>query len=186
VTIEHARRSIQVLENELKGGGVEGVRLIREEKNKKGKGKGMDLDSDGNEDDEVEELEEEEEGVPYLLIPLVGTRAISAHIDEKSGRFELRVANTFESAVEETTKAHTEKAGEGGGEGEGASQESRLRSASDRINSLRFGGTNRAGNAVGDGDYWMKSLPDVIAKIKATVSFVVLSRSTLSRIVLIV
>ena len=166
--MEHARRSVEVMESELTGGGIEGVKLIKRKKDLKGKGRDMDLERNEKENENENEEELEEEGVPYLLIPLVGNRAISAHIDQRSGRFELRVATTSSSSeiVEEESE---EKIGQGGGEGgEGTSQESRLRSASDRINSLRFGTASRGGN--GEGDYWMKSLPEVIAKIKATVS----------------
>jgi len=164
--MEHARRSVEVMESELTGGGIEGVKLIREKKDLKGKGRDMDLERD--EDENENEGEFEEERVPYLLIPLVGNRAISVHVDQRSGRSELRVATTSSSS-EIVEEASEEKIGQGGGEGgEGTSQESRLRSASDRINSLRFGTASRGGN--GEGDYWMKSLPEVIAKIKATVS----------------
>lgn len=167
--MEHARRSVEVMESELTGGGIEGVKLIKRKKDLKGKGRDMDLERNEKENENENEEELEEEGVPYLLIPLVGNRAISAHIDQRSGRFELRVATTSSSEDTVEEEESEEKIGQGGGEGgEGTSQESRLRSASDRINSLRFGTASRGGN--GEGDYWMNSLPEVIAKIKATVS----------------
>lgn len=110
--------------------------------------------------------EDEEAGrVPHLVVPLVGQYALTVHVEAKSGRVELRSASTTAMDATEESGLATGIAGMASGDGEGGgSREARLRSATDRLNSSRF--TSGENNP----DAWIKSLPEVIAKIRATVS----------------
>ncbi|GAA5880549.1 hypothetical protein JCM16303_005426 [Sporobolomyces ruberrimus] len=204
VTKRHARETIEVVEKELKGGirkeghgDGESVKVIYPlSEPERGEGEkltkrtiganGMDFDGTEKEDDqEEEEEEEEEEVVPYLCVPLVGPYAMTVHVDSKSGRVDLRsTTSTIASdAIGESSVVAESETGSGEGEG---SREARLRSASERINSLRFSGGQ---GGEGNGDAWIKGLPDVIAKIRATTTldeistlFTLLSLPTLRRL----
>ncbi|GAA5897842.1 uncharacterized protein JCM6883_000839 [Sporobolomyces salmoneus] len=172
VTKRHARETIEAVAKEL------GVSR-NDENGEKGARMVYPASSNPRTDEmEVEtprEKEEEEEEVPFVFVPLVGPHALEIHVDPKSGRVELRSAS---SSTTGETAATTIADGEGGGE-----REARCRSASDRLNSLRFS------SGEGNGDAWIKSLPEVIAKIRATtildelsLLFTLLSLPTLRRL----
>ncbi|GAA6007036.1 mediator of RNA polymerase II transcription subunit 14 [Rhodotorula paludigena] len=171
VTAIHARETVERLAEVVRGApgekergarvvyppaeGVGAERLDRED--------GMELDDEDAEEDEGEEGEadEESEQVPHLLLPLVGSQALSAHINPLSGRFELRLASTAASA--------------NSAEGDAASAvvEQRLRAAAERIDFERFvpapppPGVGGAVAAV-DGEVWMRGVAEVVARLRAS------------------
>ncbi|GAA5935454.1 Rgr1p [Sporobolomyces koalae] len=156
VTYRYSRSTVGSIARELEQAGFEGIKVMRT-----GRARGasmMQLDEDVNDqgEDEDRARDSEEE---HVFVPLVGPHAISLHIDHKSGKFEIRACtNSEDVAAEENT---AEQLGKGLGTGESGNREGRLRSASERINSSRFSGE-------GNGHAWLKSVPEVIAKIRAT------------------
>ncbi|GAA6010337.1 hypothetical protein JCM11491_006274 [Sporobolomyces phaffii] len=138
------------------------------------------VDGEGEENEASDDDERSGSGeVPHVFVPLVGPHAVTVHIDPKSGRFELRNAS---SASTETVASTTEANATATGDGESTSRETRLRTASDRVNSARFAGDAAA-------ETWIKGLPEVIAKIRATTIldeistlFTLLSLPTLRRL----
>ncbi|GJN91168.1 hypothetical protein Rhopal_004186-T1 [Rhodotorula paludigena] len=171
VTAIHARETVERLAEVVRGApgekergarvvypAEEGVGAVRSDG-----GDGMELDDEDAEESEGEEgeVDEETEQVPHLLLPLVGSQALSAHILPLSGRFELRLASTAASATS--------------AEGDAASAvvEQRLRAAAERIDFERFvpappppslGG---AATAV-DGEVWMRGVAEVVARLRAS------------------
>ncbi|GAA5952945.1 hypothetical protein JCM3765_003014 [Sporobolomyces pararoseus] len=117
----------------------------------------------GIDNDDEDVVYDEEEG--FIRLRLVGDYSISIHVDFKSGKIEFKSLQQGDISSSSSS-----------------SQENRLRSASERLNSLRF-------SKEGGETNWLKSLPEVISKIKATtildkisISFSLLSLPTMRRL----
>ncbi|GAA6064293.1 hypothetical protein JCM10212_000727 [Sporobolomyces blumeae] len=173
VTHKHARETVERLADELRLGlGKEGwgrsnraglgIRVVHPTPN--GKFGGTSAESDGDRDgmdvDRSEATSDGQGGVPFIRIPLVGPHEVVARIDPFTGLLGLSFAI---SSLDKPAEGRVSSEGDGsngGGNGRGE----KLRAATDKINASRF-----KGEGSGEGSAaWMKMLPEVIAKIRAT------------------
>ncbi|GAA5890690.1 hypothetical protein JCM8208_004963 [Rhodotorula glutinis] len=186
VTARHARETVRRLGAVVREVGETGARVMFDD--------GAGEDDDG-EDEEGEEKEDERAlRVPHVRIPLLPSsaadlapstaaaaavpprQALAAHIDPRTGRFELRAASS--SASSASGEGASATADEAGAEGGGARAQ-RLRAASERIDRERFAvglGAGGPGASAGAGagsagqseEGWMRAVGDVVARIRAS------------------
>ncbi|GAA6055772.1 hypothetical protein JCM3770_004794 [Rhodotorula araucariae] len=133
----------------------------------------------GDEGKETDEDEDEDEadraGEPYLRIPLLGAQALEAHVAPRTGRFELRIATSTGAGAGPDADADADE-GEGDGEGVGGTRAARLRTAAERVNRERFApvpappvaASAAAATQPQDGEGWMRGVPEVVARIRAS------------------
>ncbi|GAA5924067.1 hypothetical protein JCM3775_005586 [Rhodotorula graminis] len=182
VTARHARETVRRLGEVVREAGETGARVV--------------FADGGSEDDDDEEEQGEEQDderalrVPHVRIPLLPSaaataaaqprQALAAHIDPRTGRFELRAASSPSSLSTSSSSAGagaSATADEAGAEGGGARAQ-RLRAASERIDRERFaalpgpagpGAAAAAGQGERERDEgWMRTVGDVVARIRAS------------------
>ncbi|GAA5844535.1 hypothetical protein JCM9279_006338 [Rhodotorula babjevae] len=191
VTARHARETVRRLGEVVREAGEAGAQVVFDD------GASADDEDDDQEGYDGEEQDERALRVPHVRIPLLPSsaadlspststtaaasiaaapprQALAAHIDPRTGRFELRTATSSVSSSAAGAGASA-TADEAGAEGGGARAQ-RLRAASERIDRERFaaaglGGPAVAVSAAGQGERdegWMRAVGDVVARIRAS------------------